>query len=289
MPRYTNPGMDKSCCIGGGFFNQLTNGYHILSEFSNFFLQVCSETKVTEQRSIVGVQKHVSSTGPIPVGPAPIRPALASVHGPVAGVGPALRSPGPAVGPAAPAAPAVVGGTIGHNPHAAKLTSVPAVPHGINKRDSEAKSESDGHGIGAAPISGSTVAVGAGPVALGPTAVSVSEPVCQSKIDRVCKDIPVQVPRHVEVPKCIAVPKTHCTPITKVVPGPPACHDEPRKVCKPVSRQVPFEVPVEKCHQVPQQVCKDVPQKVARQVCETSYQGAAYGHGYGYGGYGNHY
>ena len=285
--------MDKSGCIVGVL--RITYSYHILSEFIFVFLQVCSETKVTEQRSIVGVQKQVSSTGPIPVGPAPIRPALAPVPAvkpvpaPVASVGPAHRSPGPVVGPAAPAAPAVVGGTIGHNPHAAKLVSVPAVPHGINKRDSEAKSESDGHGIGAAPTFGSTVAVGTGPVALGPTAVSVSEPVCQSKIDRVCKDIPVQVPRHVEVPKCVAVPKTHCTPITKVVPGPPACHDEPRKVCKPISRQVPYEVPVEQCHQVPQQVCKDVPQKIARQICETSYKGAAYGRGYGYGGYGNHY
>ena len=249
----------------------------------------------------------MASTGPVPVGPvavgpgpAPVAPAHAVGPAPAVGQAPAI-GPVPAVGPApavglAPALdPAVVGGTIGHNPHASKLIGVPAVPHGINKRESEAKSESDANIYGPVtarlPATGAAVAAaGQGPIAVGPAAVSVSAPVCQTKVDRICKDNPVQVPRHHEVPKCVAVPKTHCIPITKVVPGPPACHNEPRKVCKPVSRQVPFEVPVEKCHQVPQQVCKDVPQKIAHQVCETAIvKKAAYGHGYGYGGYGNHY
>ena len=156
-----------------------------------------------------------------------------------------------------------------------------APAHIVAKREAEAEPEA--REDRSLLLGGLLPAAGPVQIAAVPRAVAIA-PLCEVKVERQCRKVPVQVPRAIQVPKCASVPRTHCVDTTKVVPGPPACHDEPRQVCNPVERQVPFEVPVEKCTPVASQVCKDVPHKAARQVCKTGY---AHGPGYEYG-YGTH-
>lgn len=255
--------------------------------------QVCHETRVAQHVELVGVQQHAELIGHQVAAPALVggvaapallggvaAPALAGIagHGVVDTrflaaqrqfAGPFAFGAGPVPAPGAFA----LGGV--------PVAGLPA--HGIVKRDAESEPESEARDgkqlllsrLGAAPI------VGPAPFAAAPAAVAIA-PRCEVKVERVCRKVPVQVPRTVEVPKCVQVPRTECVATTRVVAGPPACHDEPRQVCNPVSKQVPFEVPVEQCHPVASQVCKDVPHKAARQVCKTGYvHGHGYGHGYG--------
>merc|ERR1712059_25499 len=86
--------------------------------------------------------------------------------------------------------------------------------------------------IAAAPVAHHVPVIATAPVAV-PRA-----PLCHAVTRKVCKTIPVQVPRTIQTPVCVAVPK--CTTV-------PNCVTITKPVCEITSRAVPKTI----CDSVP--------------------------------------
>merc|ERR1711936_728980 len=194
-------------------------------ECQDIVTNVCHEVQ-TEVRVAQHVVNHPSVVGV---------PALPAVQ--TAG----LVAPAAAVGPLV--------GALGLNPS--------VIPARITKReaDAEADAEADpqffihgpGFGFGGrvggvtGPVAPVGVAGAVAPAAVAPVAVA---PQCHQKVERQCRQVPVQTSRTVAVPVCVQVPV--CVPVPKCVTV-PHCVEVP--VCVPVDREVvtPHCVTVPKC------------------------------------------
>merc|ERR1712059_101302 len=181
------------------------------------------------------------------------------------------------------------------------------INHHIGKREADPEADADaqfiGLGIGhlghvqrVAPVA---VAHHVPVIAAAPVAVPRA-PLCQAITRKVCKTIPVQVPKTIQTPVCVAVPKCttvpNCVTITKPVceitsrASPKTiCDSVPKTSCQTVTdtvsenvcetrevqecvnvpNQIAIPRQVEECQQVSKNVCHPVAQKVARQVCQN--------------------
>merc|ERR1712066_637140 len=267
-------------------------------ECRDIVTEVCSELQTTVDLQ----QRVVDHTVVVPQIAGTVDPSLVA-----AAPGVAQFAPATAVGPLV--------GALGLN-----------IPTRIAKREADADAQFLFGGLPAAPLA---VAPAAAPLAAAPAlaaaplavaaapAVAVAAPVavaaapavavaaptrsCQQKVERECRQVPVETLRTVAVPNCVAVPKctqipreqcsvvsrdvpdtvcvqvpkTECVTVTKQVPE-TVCTPKPVTTCAAVPFPVTVQVPVERCDPVAREVCHPVQRSVARKACGLV--GKTYGH-----------